>query len=96
MHAAQQRQGADRLAVGVQLDYQTRLVGQRQQVPGALVELQAGQVADEQALVAPGVVHHVHGERFVRLGVGETVDLVDAHRVTLLGDEQALALGVIS
>ncbi|MNP03684.1 hypothetical protein D3C76_955780 [compost metagenome] len=64
-------------------------------MPAAPVELQTGKIADEQPPVAPRVVQHVHGERLVRLGMREAADLVDAHRIALLGDEQALAGGVV-
>ncbi|MCY1536220.1 hypothetical protein D9M68_716660 [compost metagenome] len=32
----------------------------------------------------------MHGERLVRVGMGEAVDLVDAHRIAFLGHEQPL------
>ncbi|MNP00563.1 hypothetical protein D3C76_923550 [compost metagenome] len=56
----------------------------------AVVVLQAGQVANEEPGIALGIVHDMHGERLVRVGMGEAVDLVDTHRIALLGHEQAL------
>ena len=61
----------------------------------AFIELQARQVAHEQPGIAFGVVDDVHRVGFFRFEMGKAVNLVDQHRVALLGHEQALAGRVV-
>ena len=95
MLTGQQRQATDRLAVLVQLDDQARFVGQRQQVTGAAIEMQAGQVANEDARIALAVIADLQRVGRLRVEIGKPVHFIDAHGIALLGDKQALTLEVI-
>ncbi|MNZ40652.1 hypothetical protein D3C78_581810 [compost metagenome] len=61
----------------------------------ALIELQARQITHKQPRITLLVLYHMHRIRLFRVVMGETMHLVDQHRVALLGHEQALAGRVI-
>ena len=59
----------------------------------ALIELQARQVAHEQAAITPLIIRHLQVEAL--LITGKAGDFQDPQRVALLGHEQAPALAVV-
>ena len=92
--AAAQRQGTHRLATGVDLDDQPRLVGECQQVTGAAVVLETGRSRTNRRRSRFGRSITLDGHRRP-WRARKALNFVDAQRVTLPGNKQAPAVRVV-